>query len=206
MDLLHGLGSSTNMASHGGGRGGGNGGRGHGHGDFNAPSGHGHGRSGGHNSNFEASVFCQICGKEGHPAVHCFKRFDTTFIGAQEKNKSASTTETSYGVDTNWYVNTGATDHITSELEKLTVRDKYHGNEQVHTTSGSGIKISYVGRSLFHTPDRNLILDKILHVPQANKNLASMHRLVANNNVYLEFYPDHFLIKDRDTKKVLHQG
>ena len=113
---------------------------------------------------------------------------------------------TSYVVDTSWYVNTRATDHITSELEKLTVRDKYHGNEQVHTASGSGMKISHVGRGLFHTHDRNLILDKVLHVPQADKNLASVHRLAADNHVYLEFYPDHFLIKERATKKVLHQG
>jgi hypothetical protein len=35
----------------------------------------------------------------------------------------------SYGVNTNWYVDTRATDHITSELEKLMVRDKYHGYE-----------------------------------------------------------------------------
>ena len=97
---------------------------------------------------------------------------------------------TSYVVDTSWYVDTRATDHITSELEKLTVRDKYHGNEQVHTASGSGMKISHVGRGLFHTHDRNLILDKVLHVPQANKNLTSVHHLAADNHVYLEFYPE----------------
>lgn len=169
MDLLHGLGSSTNMASRGGGRGGGNGGRGRGRGrgGFNSPGGCGRGRSGGRGSSFEAGVFCQICSKEGHPAVRCFKCFDTNFTYAQEKNKSASTATTSYGLDTNWYVDIGATDHITSELEKNTVRDKYHGNDQVHTASGSGMKISHVDRSLFHTHDCNLILDKVLLVPQS---------------------------------------
>jgi hypothetical protein len=61
------------------------------------------------------------------------------------------------------------------------------------------MKISHVGCSLFHTPDRNLVLDKILHVPQANKSLASVHCLASDNNVFFEFYPDYFLIKDRDT-------
>jgi hypothetical protein len=42
---------------------------------------------------------------------------------------------TSYGVDTNWYVNSDATDHVTSELEKLTVQDKYGGHHQVHSAS-----------------------------------------------------------------------
>ena len=68
------------------------------------------------------------------------------------------------------------------------------------------MKISHVGRGLFHTHDRNLILDKVLHVPRANKNLASVHRLAADIHVYLEFYPDHFFIKDRATEKVRHQG
>jgi hypothetical protein len=33
-------------------------------------------------------------------------------------------------------MDTGATDHITSDLEKLTVHDKYYGGDQVHTASG----------------------------------------------------------------------
>jgi hypothetical protein len=36
---------------------------------------------------------------------------------------------TSYGIDTNWYTDAGATDHIASQLEKLTVGDKYHGTD-----------------------------------------------------------------------------
>jgi hypothetical protein len=32
-------------------------------------------------------------------------------------------------VDTNWYIDSGATDHITGELEKLTVRDQYMGGD-----------------------------------------------------------------------------
>jgi hypothetical protein len=97
-------------------------------------------------------------------------------------------------------------DHITGELVKPTVREKYHGNEQVHMASGFGMKISHVGRSFVHTHDRNLVLDKVLHVPQANKNLASIHRLTADNRVFLEFHPDCFLIKDQATRTILHQG
>jgi hypothetical protein len=44
---------------------------------------------------------------------------------------------TSYGVDTNWYVHSGTTDNVTSELEKLTVWDKYGGHHQVHSASGA---------------------------------------------------------------------
>jgi hypothetical protein len=66
---------------------------------------------------------CQRCGKEGHTVLCCFKRFDASFTGPLE-NRSTSVATTSYSVDTNWYTDTGATDHITGEPEKLTIRDK----------------------------------------------------------------------------------
>jgi hypothetical protein len=54
-------------------------------------------------------------------------------------------------VDTNWYTDMGATDHITGELERLDVRHKYNGNDQVHMASGSGLNISHIGHSIIST-------------------------------------------------------
>jgi hypothetical protein len=64
--------------------------------------------------------------------------FDTNFSGFKNE-KSTNMVTNSYGVDTTWYTDTGMTDHITWELEKLTIREKYHGHDQVHTASGAGI-------------------------------------------------------------------
>ena len=36
-------------------------------------------------------------------------------------------------MDQNWYMDTGATDNITSDLEKPAVHDKYNGGDQIHT-------------------------------------------------------------------------
>jgi hypothetical protein len=57
-----------------------------------------------------------------------------------------------YGIYTNWYTDTGATDHITGELEKLDVRNKYNGTDQVHIANGSGMNISHIGHSIIPTP------------------------------------------------------
>ena len=57
------------------------------------------------------------------------------------ENKTASSVTTSDGIDTKWYSNSGATDHVTKKLEKLTVRYKYHGGDQVHAANGLGMKI-----------------------------------------------------------------
>jgi hypothetical protein len=81
------------------------------------------GRGGGRSSSFLQDVFCQLCQNEGHTVVRCFKRFNSSYSGPAQKSASAIS---SYGVDTNWYADSGATDHITGDLEKLTIRDKYH--------------------------------------------------------------------------------
>jgi hypothetical protein len=103
-------------------------------------------------------------------------------------------------------MDSGATDNITSDLEKLVVRDKYHGGDQIHTASGAGMEIKHIGHSLVHTPTRNLHLNNILHVPKAAKNLVSVHRLTKDNSVFLEFHPDYFLIKDQATKNTILKG
>jgi histone deacetylase 1/2 len=209
LDLQQGGGSnsSANLASRGGRSGGGNphgrgsggrGGRGRGRS-------RGNGRQGPQNGSKTKRPTCQLCGREGHTIIRFYKHFDASFQGVQE-HKSASTATTSYNVDTNWYTDTGATDHVTSELEKLTMRDKYQAGDQVHTASGVGMEIEQIGRSFVRTLHRDLVLSNVLYVPQANKNLASVHKLPADNDAFYEFHPNYFLIKDRTTKKVLLRG
>jgi hypothetical protein len=64
----------------------------------------------------------------------------------------------SYGVDTNWYIDSGAMDYITGELEKMTFHDKYNGGDQVHATNGSGMKIDHIGHSVVHSPNGQIHL------------------------------------------------
>jgi histone deacetylase 1/2 len=144
-----------------------------------------------------------VCGKEGHSAVRCFKRFDHSYNGPSQKTAASAT---SYGVDTNWYMDTGATDHITGELEKLTMRNKYNGGEQIHGADGTGMEIANIGYGTVHSPSRNFHLKNLLHVPQAHKNLCSVNRFTRDNDVYVEFHPDHFLIKEQLTRRTLHSG
>jgi hypothetical protein len=39
--------------------------------------------------------------------------------------------KSSYKVDTDWFPDTGATGHVTSELDRLAIREHYHGDDQV---------------------------------------------------------------------------
>jgi hypothetical protein len=43
-------------------------------------------------------------------------------------------------------------------------------------------------------------------VPDASKNLVSVHKFTYDNDAFFEFHPWHFSLKDRDTKRLLLQG
>jgi hypothetical protein len=150
-----------------------------------------------------ATRCCQVCGKTGHTTLRCYKHFDANYNG---DDKHANVATSSYNIDIDWHTNTGATDHITSEIDKLTVREMYGGIDQVHTVSGSGMPISQVGQSAIHTHERDLILKDILHAPSTSKNLVSVYKFTYDNNAFFEFHPWYFLLKDRDMKNLLLQG
>jgi hypothetical protein len=63
--------------------------------------------------------------------------------------------------------------------------------------------IHNVGHAVIQTPTRDLHLNNVLHVSSASKNLNSVHQFPTDTNVSLEYFPNCFLIKDLDTRKVL---
>jgi hypothetical protein len=133
---------------------------------------------------------CQVCYKLGHTSNICWYRFDEEFV---PDTRVAAMASTSIGNDPNWYLESGATDHITGELERLTMHECYTGNDQIRAANGVGMDISHVGKSILPSPSRPLYLNNILHVPHAHKQLMSIHLFF-------------FLIRDQATRKVHLHG
>jgi hypothetical protein len=104
----------------------------------------------------------------------------------------------------NWYANSEAIDHVTGKLDKLAIQDTYNGNDQMYTANGTSMCIKHVGQSIIRTPHRNFLLNNVLHIPQASKFFASVHRIGSNNNVFFELQPNFF--KDRESRKTLLHG
>jgi histone deacetylase 1/2 len=86
------------------------------------------------------------------------------------------------------------------------VRDRYNGNEQIHTANGAGMDIRHVGHSVIRTPSHDLHLNNVLHVPKATKSLLSTSLLAQGHHAFVEYWPNSFFIKDQDTREVLLQG
>ncbi|XP_071685400.1 uncharacterized protein [Lolium perenne] len=81
-----------------------------------------------------------ICKKHGHPTEVCWWRFQRDRHnggGRRDDQDNKGANLASYGVDTNWYSDTGARNHITSELSKLSTQEKYTGRDHVHTADGN---------------------------------------------------------------------
>jgi histone deacetylase 1/2 len=148
---------------------------------------------------------CQICNKVGHVALRCYSRFDHAY-GGEEENHTANHVTSSYHADPSWYMDSGATDHITGDLERLHVRDTYHGNNRVHVGNGAGMAISHLGHSSISTTAKDLTLKIVLYVPHISKDLLSIHKLALDNGVFIEFHPYFFLIKDLVSKRTLLRG
>ncbi|KAK1695332.1 hypothetical protein QYE76_012029 [Lolium multiflorum] len=95
-----------------------------------------------------AQQACQLCGLDGHIASRCHRRFKQDFLGignngkGNEKQVALASHEQgstpSYPIDHTWYMDTGATNHLTSEMGKLSTQEPYRGNDQVRTANGAG--------------------------------------------------------------------
>ena len=106
----------------------------------------------------------------------------------------------SYTVDRNWYTDIGAIDHLTSDLDRLIVHECYKGSYPVQVANGAGLLIAHIGQSTVIGSSRFLLLNNVLHVPQISKHLLYVHKLASDNDIFFEFHPNSFYVKDRAMK------
>lgn len=181
------------------------------------------GRGGGRMVYRDNRITCQLCGRPGHVALKCFKRFDIHFTGVTSSTPQAYITDVGFGdhshtdcyyehdstLDPSWYVDSGATNHITHDAHNLSCNVPYHGNEQVPVGNGSQLPINVVGKSTLTSSSANsypLFLNNILYVPKITKNLVSISQFTKDNAVFIEFHHDSCLVKDNHTKQVVMKG
>jgi hypothetical protein len=143
-------------------------------------------RQGGHNNNssFDRPT-CQICFKIGNTPEKCLHRYDENYV--PDARHVGAATSNSYTVDTNWYTNTGATDHIMDELEKISFREKYHGGDQIHTANGAGMNIKHTSKLLFIPQVEILFLATFFMFPKLQKVLFLFITLLPTIMSYLNF-------------------
>lgn len=70
----------------------------------------------------------------------------------------------------NWLLDSGATHHLTSDMDNLALHQTYTGGEEVTIADGSGMRISHSGSISLSTSSRLFMLKDVLYVPDIHKN------------------------------------
>uniref|UniRef100_A0A2N9F539 Reverse transcriptase Ty1/copia-type domain-containing protein n=1 Tax=Fagus sylvatica TaxID=28930 RepID=A0A2N9F539_FAGSY len=97
---------------------------------FHSQRGRGRGRS--HFPPASNRPVCQVCHKPGHVALQYYHRFDNTYQFDNSPQMQALLATPQQTQDSNWYPDSGATHHVTSDLANLNLHaDEYHGSEQI---------------------------------------------------------------------------
>lgn len=105
-----------------------------------------------------------------------------------------------------WLTDTGASHHITSDLENLSFSHAYNGSDVVAVGSGEGLPISHIGTASLSTSSHTFDLHNILRVPSIASNLLSVHQLCKDNHCSFHFDAATFSIQDLHTGKILYKG
>jgi hypothetical protein len=74
---------------------------------------------------------CLVCGKYGHDALRCGQRFNHAFQPEENRDHAGNAVTSSYTVNTNWYMDNSANDHFTSDLDHLSLHERYTGKDNV---------------------------------------------------------------------------
>ncbi|KAK9669446.1 hypothetical protein RND81_13G130700 [Saponaria officinalis] len=103
----------------------------------------------------------------------------------------------------NWIIDTGASDHMTSNIDLL--HDICYLSKPLMVGLPDGrIKLVYQTGTVFLTPD--ITLKNVLLVPDFKQNLLSVGRLIDNTNLCVIFYPHMCLFQDLSSKVTLGTG
>lgn len=168
---------------------------------------------------------CQLCGKIGHSAAICFFRFNKEVNNpsqSREYQSNGSGNRSSVHpnallahnmvaspetvIDPNWYADSGASNHVTSNPNFQSAKTEYTGNESVFVGDGSQLNISHTGYSFIPSTGGNLKLENVLCVPHIAKNLVRISKLARDNNVFVEFHADFCVVKDKMSGTELLRG
>lgn len=143
----------------------------------------------------------------GHTALTCWYHFDHSYTTSPPSTFEAYvTTSTLPAPSTEWFLDSGATHHVTGDLNNLSSFAFYNSKDQLQIGNGMGMHIKHIGFSNFSVSKHTIHLSNILHVPMFTKNLLSLTQLLHDNDLTITFSSNSCVVKDRRTNTILLQA
>jgi histone deacetylase 1/2 len=122
---------------------------------------------------------------------------------------SAFITNAGPSTSQSWFLDSGASYHVTNDPRNLQQSIPFEGHDQIYICNGQGLTISYAGTSTFSSPllpTHSVTLNKLLLVPSITKNLISVSQFSRDNDVYFVFFANSCLVKSQANDAILLQG
>lgn len=100
-----------------------------------------------------------------------------------------------------WFPESGASNHVTHNLANPGISSEYLGDNKVFVGNDAGLDVLNIDSSFFKSsstsPSKPIFqLDNMLRVPNITKNLISVSQFFKDNNVYFEFHPFTYFVKE----------
>ncbi|KAI0510566.1 hypothetical protein KFK09_011171 [Dendrobium nobile] len=148
-------------------------------------------------------ITCQICGKFGHSAIKCWHRHNEDY---NTEPTSALFTSPSQTSSSKWFLDSGASAHLTSDPNQLQQPQPYQGSNQIVLGNGQQLPIQNTGKGILLMPSGSLQLANLNIVPNLAFNLLFVHKLTTDNNCLITFSSNGYEIKDRKNHRLLRTG
>lgn len=123
--------------------------------------------------------------KEG---THTAKSAFDAFVAFHSEAKQNS--------EDDWYVDSGASAHMTPNAATLSETKSIKVND-ISAANGDGMRVKSVGDTLLKVDDNNIVANNVLHVPTLSVNLLSVSKIVEHGNTVL-FTRDGCIIKNQN--------
>ncbi|KAK1408451.1 hypothetical protein QVD17_40235 [Tagetes erecta] len=156
---------------------------------------------------------CQWCFLKGHSLSSCptFKKQNPQIsLPTYSRNNNQPQAHMMYTGNTTptppWLFDSGASHHITNDLNALSLHAPYDGNEELIIGDGSSLTITHIGSINLTFSNTSITLKNVLCVPSISRNIISISRLCIDNNILIEFFHFNFVIKDYRSRLPLLRG
>jgi hypothetical protein len=102
-----------------------------------------------------------------------------------------------FSISHQWYMDIGATSHMTANRDNLTSYLNMSNN--INVGNGNHIPVIGCGHASLPNSNNSLALNNVLHAPKLIKNLVSVRKFTIDNDFSVEFDPFGFSVKDFQT-------
>lgn len=139
--------------------------------------------------------------------------FDKSYVGtlpdSSNKNQhqhSVYLSSTDNFAYQTWFIDSGASCHVTNDANNIQHKQKHHGKETSTVGNGEKLNICHIGLVKLPVEEECLLLKETFYVPEIEKILISVSKLVASNKLILNLMLLVVLLRTKRQEKFCCKG